>query len=325
MIHYTVADGICLLRLDAPPLNALGLPLLEELRAGIRRAEQDPDVRGLVITGGPGHFSAGADIGIFEQVRSSDDAIRLAAAFQETFQAVEDSPKPVVAAVAGRVMGGALELALACHLRAARTGSHFSTPEVKLGINPAAGGTQRLPRLVGLPAALKMLLAAEPLGAEEALALGLVDAVCEGDALAARACAMARSAGPPRRTSRLSEKIEDPGLREAAFAEAEKLVAKSRPELLAPRKIVEAVKAGIEESLEAGLRREREGFATCVASPAARNKIHLFFATRRAAKIAELDGIEPPRVNKAAVVGMGTMGTGIAHALILAGIATLVL
>ena len=129
-------------------------------------------MRGIVITGGPEHFSAGADLAIFQDIRSGDDAVHASRVFQEAFQAIEDSPKPVLPPLAGHVLGGALELAMACHFRLAAEGSRFSMPEVNLGINPGAGGTQRLPRLIGLEAALEMLLGGRPIDAQQALAMG---------------------------------------------------------------------------------------------------------------------------------------------------------
>jgi enoyl-CoA hydratase/carnithine racemase len=161
MIQYTVSDGVCVLRLNAPPLNTITFLLLGELQAALGRASVDPDVRGIVITGHANHFSAGADVGLFRDMVCAEEAVRTSRVFQEAFQAVEDSSKPVVAAVAGRVMGSALELAMACHFRVGAASARFGMPEVTLGINPGAGGTQRLPRLVGADEALRMLLTGE--------------------------------------------------------------------------------------------------------------------------------------------------------------------
>jgi len=323
MIRYKLFDGVCVLRLDAPPLNTIGFALLEELGAAIRRTNSDTCVRGIVITGDADHFSAGADVGIFKQIASAEDAVRTSRIFQDAFQQIEDSPKPVAAAVAGRVMGSALELAAACHLRASTNTASFSMPEVNLGINPGAGGTQRLPRLLGPEAAFKMLLRAETLSAEQALQLGLVDAVCQPDQLLETAERLLRSAATPQRTGRRAERVRDGRANAAAFAKAEELLADVRAEIIAPRKIVEAVKSGLEESLQKGLLAEQQGFAQCMDTLATRNKIHLFFATRQTAKLPKLAGaevVEAAEIAKAAVVGMGSMGVGIAQALIAAGV-----
>jgi 3-hydroxyacyl-CoA dehydrogenase len=326
MIHHETTDSICTICLDVPPLNAITLPLLEELLATVRRAVADPEVQGMIIASSLEHFCAGVDISLFEQIHSGDDARAIVRTFQEAFQEIEDCPKPVVAAVAGRALGGGLELAMACHGRIAGSRSRFCMPEVKLGLNPGAAGTQRLPRLVGPRAALKMLLSGETIDAHRALAEGLVDAVVPDDQLLPEAIArlkkLLESAAAPRRASQLSDKTNDPRLNEEAFGEAEKLLRQTRPEIVAPAEIVKAVKAGLLQSYAAGVQQERESFAVCTGSLAARNKIHLFFATRRAAKVPELAQVQATAVAKAGVVGLGTMGTGIAHALIEAGIPT---
>ena len=320
MIEYGVSDGVCLLRLNSPPVNAITFPLLEELRASIRRANADARARGIVIAGTPDHFSAGADVNLFRAIASAEDAVRMSRVFQEAFEEVEDSAKPVAAAVAGKMMGSALELAMACHFRACARGATFSMPEVSLGIVPGAGGTGRLPRLVGAEAALKMLLSGEAIGAEEALTLGLVDALCEGDELIEQAKGILRSAPAPRKTRERTDKVQDAAANAVAFQKAKKLLDRVRPEIIAPLKIAEAVRAGLEESFEAGLLREQSGFVECMATPATRNKIYLFFATRDTGKVPQLAGVEPAEIAKAAVVGMGTMGTGIVQALAMAGI-----
>ena len=324
MIDYSVSDGVCVLRLNSPPVNTITFSLLGELRASIARASSDAEVRGIVITGDARHFSAGADISIFREIAGPEDAILASQVFQEAFQEVEDSPKPVAAAVAGKVMGGALELAMACHLRVACEEARFSMQEVKLGINPGAGGTGRLPRLVGPERALKMLLTADVIDAQEALRLGLVDAVCRGEELLETARRLLKSACAPRKTSQRTEKVEDHAANQAAFREAERLLAGTRPEIIAPRKIIEAVKAGLDDSFQAGLLKEQTGFAQCMDTLPTQNKIYLFFATRETSKVPDLADQTPAPITKAAVIGMGTMGTGIAQALMLAGVPVVV-
>ena len=324
MIIYGMSDGVCVLRLNAPPVNAVCFRFLEKLRDSLKRAAADPRAQAVVITGRPDHFSGGADVNILGQLRSRAEALRCSRAFQETFQQVEDCPKPVVAAAAGSVMGGALELAMACHFRLAAEGTRFGMPEVNLDIVPGAGGTGRLPRLVGAEAALRMLLRAETVDAEKALSLGLIDDVFPAGELEERALDWARSAPAPRKTRDEIDKVGDTPANQAAFQMAEQWLAGVRTELMAPRKVFEAVKVGLTESFEAGLDEEREGGADCLVSPAAKNKIYLFFATRGTSKLPELADVEATDVARAALVGMGSMGTGIAHALILAGIPVVV-
>ena len=330
MIAYDVSDGVCVLGLSAPPLNALTFELLDRLRSLIGQANSDAAVRGLVITGDADHFSVGADLHIFSEITSAEEAVRTSRVFQEAFQAVEDSAKPVAAAVAGHVLGGALELAMACHFRVCEEHTRFSMPEVTLGINPGAGGTGRLPRLVGVKAALDMLLTAKAIGAARALELGLVDAVCKGDRLVETARGLVASGRPETRTSERMEKVRDATANEAALQEAEKLLAGGRPEIIAPREIVDAVRTGWAESFEAGMLAEQQAFARCMETLATRNRIYLFFAGRKAGKAPAAAGracpagAQTPKVSTTAVVGMGSMGTGITHALISAGLPVVV-
>jgi 3-hydroxyacyl-CoA dehydrogenase len=330
MIESTLSDGVCVLRLSAPPANTITFPLLDELRAAIRRANAQDEIRGIVLTGRPDHFSAGADVGLFRDLVRPEEAVRTSRVFQEAMQIVEDSAKPVAAAVAGRVMGSALELAAACHYRVCTRATRFSMPEVTLGINPGAGGTQRLPRLVGVDEALKMLLTGEAVSAERGRAIGLVDAISEGDDLLDVARTVLRSAPGPRKTSAYADKVCDAAANEAAFERARQRIAAMRPEIIAPRVIMEAVRVGLAESFDAGLRKEQEGFAACMATPATRNKIYLFFATREVSKIpvsaaVSVTAPEIADIKSAAVIGMGSMGTGIAQALMAGGVRVAVL
>ena len=286
MIDYHVSAGVAELRLCAPPLNFLTLPFLEELETAVHEANRDDTVRGLLIVGGDDHFSAGADINLFCDVRGPDDAVRLCRVFQEAFGRMEQSAKPVAVAVAGRVMGGALELAMACHLRVCDRATRFSMPEVTLGINPGAGGTQRLPRLVGAELALQMLLKARTIKADEALRVGLVDAVCEQGELSAMARDLLTSTTTWRKTCDRTDRVdvaEDIAVPlKAARDEAEN----SRPELIAPGHVVEAVTVGLTESFQAGLEQEQRSFAACMGTLSTRNRLYSFFATRGLAKFA---------------------------------------
>jgi len=319
-IHYDVCEGICRLRLDAPPLNTIALPLLDELRDAVARANRNADVGGIVITGSPDHFSAGADIELFRQITCPQNARDISRVFQEVFQAVEDSAKPVAAAVAGGMMGAAVELAMACHRRACTQNTTFSMPEVRLAISSGAGGTRRLPRLVGPEKALDMLLGAERIGAHQALDLGLVDAVCPAGELVATATGLLRDCPAPPRTSQRTDKIQDAAAGDAALQKARESLADARSEIIAPRQIIEAVEAGLKGPPAAAMLAEREAFARCMETPAAGNKIYLFFATRQTSKIPGLARLKPKPIAGAAVLGAGSMGGGIAQALISAGV-----
>ena len=366
MIFHTQLGGAAVLEIRSPPVNAISFATLEELLDALRRANDQPDVRGVVITGGAEHFSAGADLSIFQAIRGDADAVHASRVFQEAFQTIEDSPKPVIAAVAGQVLGGALELAMACHFRLAAEASRFSMPEVKLGINPGAGGTQRLPRLIGLAPALAMLLGGRPIDARQALEWGLIDAICPAEKLLETAVAVAGTLRVPsavssalggrhtecacylplRKTTARREKLADTAANQAALARAEREIAAGWPELIAPREILAAVRAGLDECcvitpaqkyvrlssltdqtgqagkpdvLTAGFLAEREAFRRCMATRWTQNKIYVFCASRQTVKIPELQSVAAARITEAGVLGMGTMGAGIAQALIAGG------
>jgi 3-hydroxyacyl-CoA dehydrogenase len=319
-IDYSVSDGLCVLRLNAPPVNTVTFELLADLGAAIRRAADDEAVAGIVLTGTDKHFSAGADVGIFHAITTAEQCIETSRVFQEAFDEIARCPKPVAAAVAGKMMGSAVEMAMACHWRVAAIGTRFSFPEVTLAINPGAGGTQRLPRLIGPGEALDMLLTARAIDADRAMELGLVDDLCPPESIVDRAGEIVRSGGPVRRTRDRTDKVDDPAANRAAFEQARRLVEAGRPEIVAPAKILDAVRVGLTESFEAGLRAEQTGFADCMDTTATRSKLHVFFATRDTGKAPELAGAKAAEIGSAAVVGMGSMGTGIAHAMIIAGI-----
>ena len=325
MIEYSKSDGICIVRLNNPPLNTIGFDQFEELVAAVNRANDEEDVHGIIVTGSDDYFSAGADVNIFKEIDSAEEAIRTSRIFQEAFDAVENSQKPCAAAMAGIVIGGALELAMACHFRVCTRGAKFSSPEVMLGINPGAGGTQRLPRLIGAEAALRMFLTAKPISGDQALELGLVDKVCEADELIETACELLRSGERPTVTSQRTDKISDSAANDEAFKQAQKLIEKVRPEIIAPNRIIEAVRTGIDDSYQAGLKKEQEAFAECMETLATRNKIYLFFATRKTGKVSELQAASPTKIAATAVVGTGSMGTGIAQAFAASGLAVVMI
>jgi 3-hydroxyacyl-CoA dehydrogenase len=260
----------------------------------------------------------------FQLIASEEDAVLMSRVFQDALQEIEDSSKPVVAAVAGNVVGVALEFALACHYRVAAVGTRFSMPQVNLGINPVAGGTQRLPRLVGPATALQMLLTAATVDAAKALELGLIDAVFASEQIVDGSRQLLRSAAV-RKTRDRTDKLADAAARNSVYENAARTISHLRPEVVAPRKILECVRTGLEESFDTGLRLEQAAFAECMGTPGARSKIHLFFATRQTGKLPELGDAAGATIDSAAVVGVGTMGAGIAQALLTAGLRVTIL
>jgi len=284
LLQTHIQDRVAILRLQGPAGNAINEALLDALEQAVAWANQQPRVQAALLAGSREHFSSGADLRIFRRIEGPDDARAVSRRFQQALQVVEDSALPIVAALSGRVLGCALEVALACHYRVCADSARLGSPEVRFGINPGAGATQRLPRLIGIEQALKMMLGGKAISAAEALELGLVDQVCRAEELLEAALAAARGAAARRQTSRLVPQPVEPAAREQLFRRADRQIESVPAEIVAPREIVSLVRLGVEQSVEAGLRGEQDAFARCIATPAARNKIYLFFATRAAAK-----------------------------------------
>jgi 3-hydroxyacyl-CoA dehydrogenase len=309
--------SVAVLTVDYPPVNALSHGVRRGLRDGVRQAAADHGVAAVVIVCAGRTFIAGADITEFGQPPTEPG-------LHEVLDVIEESPKPVVAAIHGTALGGGLEVALACHWRVGARAARMGLPEVKLGLLPGAGGTQRLPRLVGVDKALAMIVSGDPIGAEEAARLGLLDEVVDGD-LTAGAVAFAERVVAERRPLR---KVRDREDRVAAargkpelFAEFRKSVARQTRGFRAPERCIQAVEAAVNLPFEAGLARERELFLELLGSPESRAQRYFFFAEREAAKIPDLPAETPVReVKQAAVIGAGTMGGGIAMNFANAGI-----
>jgi len=308
-VRLTSRDGIGVIAIDNPPVNALGVAVIADLVARIAEVESRADLRGAVLHGAGGTFSGGADIREFGSQPAPGPTLR------DAIAAIERSSKPFVAALEGNALGGGLELALACDHRVARPGTRLGQPEIKLGLIPGAGGSQRLPRLVGVLAAAEMIVGGNPVAAERARELGLVDALADGELLAA-AIAMLPEPGSPRRRASAQAAA-------GTSAELDALRTKiERPERggLAAGYALDAVACALAEPFASGLARERELFDELRASEQSKARIHLFYAERRAAKGGDLPA-SAFRARTAAVVGAGTMGSGIAMTLADAGIA----
>ena len=305
-VEMSHVGATMVLRLNNGPVNALsvGNGFVEEIGAALRLAANDPACRAIVLAGAGRLFCGGADISDFEGDPGRIGELR------EMIALVEGSRKPIIMAIHGMALGGGLELAMAGHYRIAQAGTKLGLPEVHLGLLPGAGGTQRLPRLIGAGAALDMMLSGKPLMAQQALKLGLIDQLVDGDVVEA-ALETARVALPPmRRTSDLAIPID-------AAKAVETRRAKLRPGLnMAPGYILECV-AGLSDDLAAGLAREAALFSELVQSPASRGLRHAFFAERAVDRIPGLPLDTHPRViRRVGVVGGGLMGTGITIALL---------
>ena len=322
-VHAQLSDGVAVLTIDNPPVNALGPGVWEAVAGAVARASADSGADAMVLIGAGATFVAGADINAFRLLRTREDSLNRSAGNHTLLSALEDAPKPLVAAIHGNALGGGLELAMACHFRVAAKDAKVGQPEVNLGIIPGAGGTQRLPRLAGAALAIEMCTDGKPVSAAKAHAAGIVDRVASGDLLAeAIAFAKGRAKAAERRRTRaiaFDEASRTAGLEACARARAS-----LRPGPPAPRAAVDAIEAALTMDFEAGSVRERELFADCVVSIESKALRHLFFAEREAAKVADVPkDTETLDVRRAAVIGAGTMGGGIAMSYASAGIPVL--
>ena len=315
LVSVTTRDGVAVVTIDNPPVNALSAGVPEGILVAVEAADSDPYVAAVVIIGAGRTFIAGADIKDLE--RAASGAAGGSPDLHTLLQRIEDCRKPVVMAMHGTALGGGLEVAMAGHFRVATKDAQFGMPEVNLGIIPGAEGTQRLPRLVGTAAAIDMCVSGRPIKAEAALKLGLIDRVIEGDLLAG-AVEFARSELTIRKTRERSEKLDsDPTIFEAGRV----MAAKTRRNTKAPVEAVEAIEAAATLPFESGCLFERTVIQELLQSTECRALIHAFFAERAVAKIADISKDTPVLpIQRAAIIGAGTMGSGIAMALANAGI-----
>lgn len=309
MVVATELHGrIAVVVIDNPPVNALGKLVREGLSALPGKFDADASVDAVVLMGAGKLFVGGADITEFDRTPE-------APFLPDIVTAIENARKPWVAAMHGATLGGGLELAMGCRFRLATPDATFALPEVNLGIIPGAGGTQRLPRLIGAEAAVPVVAEKQVLGAARALALGLIDKVVEQPLLSA-AVAFAETAA----SAALPAKVSERRLQGIDWQKTEDRVRRSSKGLKAPPRALAVLREGVENGFDSGMRAERAAFLELRVSEEAAALRHLFFAERGAARPADLRGIAPRPLTRAAVVGGGTMGTGIAAALRNAGL-----
>jgi 3-hydroxyacyl-CoA dehydrogenase len=300
---------IAVITVDNPPVNALKQVVRAGLLSTLTQARDDAATRAIVLVGAGRTFIVGADITEFGKPSQPPS-------LPEIIGLIENSPKPVIAAMHGTPLGGGLELTLACHFRIAAPGTRLGLPEIKLGLIPGAGGTQRLPRLVGMDRAMAMILSGEPVPAQQALADGLIDEIAEGD-LTAAAVAFARRVlaekRPLRRVRDLEDKIEPLRANLEKFAELAAANTKRSRGLHAPARAIEALRWTLDVPFDEAVTRERATFTELIADEQSKAQRHIFFAEREAAKVPGVSKDVPPReIKRAAVIGAGTMGGGIA-------------
>jgi len=322
LVRLTKDNAIAVITIDNPPVNALSPGVPEGISEAIQQVNNDPSVRAAVIIGGGRTFVAGADIREFGKMTSGK---RRGAGLLPLLLSIEDCSKPVVMAIHGTAFGGGLELAMAGHYRVASPDAQVGQPEVKLGLIPGAAGTQRLPRLAGVARALEMCSDGKPVGAAEALRIGIVDRLIEGDLLAG-ATTFAREVvdRPAPKTRERSAKLGTAAESAAAIAAARESVRKKQRGLQAPLAAIDAVEAATKLPFDEGCRVEQKLFTECLFSDQSKALIHVFFGDREVAKVPDIPketAILP--VRSVAVVGSGTMGGGIAMVFANAGIPVL--
>jgi 3-hydroxyacyl-CoA dehydrogenase len=324
-VRVDTRNRVRILTIDNPPVNAIDTAVAADLAASVRAAAGDDGVDAVVIAAAGRTFPAGADLTLLEPMAWDPDAPRLD--LHGVLTAVESSSKPVVMALHGTVLGGGLELAMAGHYRVAVSSAKLGLPECALGIVPGAEGTQRLPRLVGVEQALTMLVTSRPITAADALTHGLIDEVADGDVLehavefAGRVVA---KGGPHPATSQRTDKLGTPEANAPLYEAARQLARKVKPHQPAPLAAIEAVDAATRLPFAEGCARELELMTEVLRTEPAKALIHVFFAERAAAKVADVpEGAKGASVRRVGIVGAGTMGSGIAMACANAGLEVL--
>lgn len=320
-VSYTRRGTIGFITVDNPPVNALSVGVRRGIVHCLNEGVDDAEAKALVLICAGRTFIAGADITEFGRPLEDPD-------LNAVIAALEDCPKPVIAAIHGTALGGGLETALGCHYRCAAPSAQVGLPEVKLGIIPGAGGTQRLPRVAGVKAALEMITSGEPIPAEKARALGILDEVIDEklEGAAAFAERIVAEGRPLRRIRDLSDKLEEAKASPGMFDEFRRGLAQTKRGFEAPQRGVDAVEAAVNLPFDQGLEREREIFGECLFSTQSFAQRHIFFAERQVSKIPDIpkDQSTLP-IRSAAVIGAGTMGGGIAMNFANAGIPVLLM
>ena len=317
MVDYNVEQGVAVLTLNNPPVNALSQGVRQGLKEGVEKALADDSAQAILIFCEGRTFIAGADISEFSSKPMGPD-------FHAVLSTMDASAKPIVAAIHGTALGGGLETALCCNYRVAVPSAKFGLPEVNLGLLPGAGGTQRLPRVVGVEKTLVMVTSGVPIGAAEAFELGLVDQLVEGDlrteALAFAAAKGAQGGSHPRvrdNDAKLQSAKENPEI----FAATRKMLARKTRGFLAPEYNIRCIEAAVNQPFDEGMKTEAKLFGELMTGPQSQAQQYFFFSERQAAKVPGLDkATEELPITKVGVIGGGLMGGGISMNFANAGI-----
>ena len=324
-VDVELKNGIAILTMNNPPVNQLSRAFGEELRAAIDSAFEDQSVKALILTGTGDNFIAGADINQVKGVQIRDDIFPMVLEFAQFLNKIEIGPKPIIAAINGNCLGGGLEAAMVCHYRIAVKEVDLGQPEVQLGLIPGAGGTQRLPRLIGLMNAIDMITTGKPIKSELAYSRGLVDEVVEPDKLLDTAIKAAKKfiAGQldikMRSTRNLIYRLPSFAEKKPVFDLVKMMIAAKAKGYIAPFKAIEAMEKGLGFDIEKDIENEVELFSECAVSDVAKNLIGIFLSTRSAGRLPRIKGVEPAKIKKVAMLGGGVMGSGIVNLLLKSG------
>lgn len=321
-IKVEVKEEVAVLQMDNPPVNQLSEPFVKEVSNAIMEAFQDQNVRVVVLTGTGKNFIAGADI---TEIKGATDKELLFSKVMDNhhfLNAIEDGPKPVIAAINGNCLGGGMEIAMACHYRIAAKGVQVGQPEVQIGLIPGAGGTQRLPRLIGLQDALQMITNGTGIPAEQGMEKGCIDKVVAHEYLFDAALDVAKqfiSGELDLRdciTRTRTERLSSPEEKQAIMAFAKQTATEKAKGYIAPFKAIDAMERGLSNDFEADIEGEARLFCDCAVSDIAKNLIGIFLNTRAAGRLTRTKGLKPQKIHTVGMLGGGVMGSGIINLLL---------
>lgn len=324
-VQVAVKDSVAVFTMNNPPVNQLSDHFVRALADAFTEAYADEAVKAIVITGTGKNFIAGADITQIKDVTDREQILTHVRANTRWLSSVETGPKPVIAAINGNCLGGGLEIAMCCHYRVAVPGIDLGQPEVQIGLIPGAGGTQRLPRLIGLSNAVEMITTGRPIKTEKALSRGLVDEIAPADKLidtavhAAQKFIMRFLNSKLRTTRNIFDRFPSAAEKKNLIGMVKAMTAAQAKGYIAPFKAIEAMERGFGYDLDADLQIEAELFADCVVSDVAKNLIDIFLNTRAAGRLPRIEGLQPAKIKKVAMLGGGVMGSGIINALLNSG------
>ncbi len=328
-IQVEIRDNVAVFSMNNPPVNQLSTPFRADLGEAFGEAYGDDAVKAIVLTGTGKNFIAGADITEIQHVENKEALVSGMMEGMKFMNHIETGPKAVVAAINGNCLGGGLEIAMCCHYRLAVKGINLGQPEVQIGLIPGAGGTQRLPRLVGLRYALEMITIGKPIKAEVAFQRALVDEIADPDKLVDAAV---KAAGrfisgelnvKARATRNRHHWIPSAAEKKAMMDFTKAMMAVQAKGYIAPFKAVEAIDKGLSYDIDADLKREADLFADCAVSDVAKNLIGIFLNTRAAGRLPRIEGLQPAKIKKVAMLGGGVMGSGIVSLLLKGGFETI--